>query len=353
MQKAIWQMDFATPAFLGDAEQRAQWRTPPIKALLRQWWRVLEWNSRSHNIDSLRKIEGDLFGVAANDGGESRQSQVRLRLDGAWEQGRLAQWPAGEGRVKHREVGQSGQDVGAELYLGYGPLNYERGAGTSLNTVRGSGTKRSAIEPGAQPANMKIAAPDGFPLDELTQLIAWFGTLGSRSRNGWGSLGIEGVTQPGKEDALLARIARPLEDCMKQDWPHALGSDGKGLLIWITAPRANWREVMKELAGVKIAFRTQPRLSLEGVRDGAFGDRHVLAYPVTHHTVSAWGRDGRLANQLRYKVLKQGSQFIGMAFHLPCALPLPQGPTAARQIDVWHAVHAVLDNKMTRLGGAR
>lgn len=41
MQKAVWQMDFATPAFLGNAEQRAQWRTPPIKALLRQWWQGL------------------------------------------------------------------------------------------------------------------------------------------------------------------------------------------------------------------------------------------------------------------------------------------------------------------------
>lgn len=30
---------FTTPAFLGNAEQAGQWRTPPFKALLRQWWR--------------------------------------------------------------------------------------------------------------------------------------------------------------------------------------------------------------------------------------------------------------------------------------------------------------------------
>lgn len=29
-------LSFVTPAFLGNAEQRAQWRTPPIKALLRE-----------------------------------------------------------------------------------------------------------------------------------------------------------------------------------------------------------------------------------------------------------------------------------------------------------------------------
>jgi len=31
---------FLTPAFLGDAEQNGRWRTPPFKALLRQWWRM-------------------------------------------------------------------------------------------------------------------------------------------------------------------------------------------------------------------------------------------------------------------------------------------------------------------------
>ena len=29
-----------TPAFLGDADQRGEWRTPPFKTLVRQWWRV-------------------------------------------------------------------------------------------------------------------------------------------------------------------------------------------------------------------------------------------------------------------------------------------------------------------------
>lgn len=28
---------FLTPAFLGDAEQNGRWRTPSLKALLRQW----------------------------------------------------------------------------------------------------------------------------------------------------------------------------------------------------------------------------------------------------------------------------------------------------------------------------
>ena len=38
--KQSYTVRFTTPAFLGDAEQNGAWRTPPFKALLRQWWRV-------------------------------------------------------------------------------------------------------------------------------------------------------------------------------------------------------------------------------------------------------------------------------------------------------------------------
>ncbi len=41
MHLCSYQLRFQTPAFLGNAQQQAQWRTPPIKALLRQWWQGL------------------------------------------------------------------------------------------------------------------------------------------------------------------------------------------------------------------------------------------------------------------------------------------------------------------------
>ena len=36
MATRTFQVKFLTPAFLGNAEQDGQWRTPPFKALLRQ-----------------------------------------------------------------------------------------------------------------------------------------------------------------------------------------------------------------------------------------------------------------------------------------------------------------------------
>lgn len=38
MHLCSYHLRFQTPAFLGNSQQQAQWRTPPLKALLRQWW---------------------------------------------------------------------------------------------------------------------------------------------------------------------------------------------------------------------------------------------------------------------------------------------------------------------------
>ena len=66
MQQREYTVRFTTPAFPGNAEQSGQWRTPPFKALLRQWWRVA-WaasNQFNVNVTEMRQAEGLLFGNA-------------------------------------------------------------------------------------------------------------------------------------------------------------------------------------------------------------------------------------------------------------------------------------------------
>ena len=61
-----FQVQFQTPAFLGDANQSGRWRTPPFKAQLRQWWRVAYAAQQQFavNVREMREIEGRLFGHA-------------------------------------------------------------------------------------------------------------------------------------------------------------------------------------------------------------------------------------------------------------------------------------------------
>ena len=349
-------LSFNTPAFLGNAEQQAQWRTPPIKALIRQWWRVVKAPQVRFNVAELRTAEGALFGSASDDGAEkSHRSLLRLRLAG-WDEGKLTSWPVGEPKEKHPEVNFP---VGTELYLGFGPLENDKASkGSALGTSKSSGQKRTAIDDKAK-AELRLMFPVAYEpeLHTTLQLVAWFGTLGSRSRNGWGALQLTNEHLKPLTRANLGSLAvtRTLSECLQEEWPHAIGTDTTGPLVWKTRVTGDWRNVMKELARIKIAFRTQPTLSLAGVASGAFSGRHVLAYPVTRHSVngSEWDGQGRLANQIRFKLFRENNQLIGVIAHLPCRLPAGMAAQVrtdeTSQRSVWQAVHAVLDANATRL----
>lgn len=354
MQKLIYKVKFVTPAFLGGADQTAQWRTPPFKALLRQWWRVAYAPKVNYNITNLRQYEAALFGSASDETGTtSGKSHVRLRLS-HWKNGGMQTW-RGCGSVYHPEV-RDGQNVGADLYLGYGPVSFRSGQGTVLGTVRDTGVQRTAIEPETEDAKLMIGVSDEYEAEIrlAMQLVAWFGTLGSRSRNGWGALEISPISPtpaiPPLTREVLKDFTRNLSRCLELDWAHAIGSDEKGPLVWrTTSKKGSWRDVIMDLARVKIAFRTALPLT---TGHGQFQDRHLLAYPVTNHNVANWGNQARLANQLRFKVAKTGdNRWQGIIAHLPCALPgelarrLPSSPHKQRQIDIWQQVHAVLDGQ--------
>jgi hypothetical protein len=139
---------------------------------------------------------------------------------------------------------------------------------------------------------------------------------------------------------------------------------------------------MKNLAEIKVGFRT--RIPINNNKDKeqpCITDRHLLAYPITNHGVDGWcekNKDGsfkldrhgflkpdiRLANQLRFKILRQNDgQFIGIAYHLPCGLPKelmdklsPKDKNLVimqNQLQVWKTVHQTLDGKMTRIKGGQ
>jgi len=369
-------VSFNTPAFLGNAEQQAQWRTPPFKALLRQWWRVVKGPQlkRPYNVDDLRDAEKMLFGAAGEEGKDWGRSKVRLRLD-RWAPGTLSSVPRGE-PLTHPNVENP---VGANLYLGYGPI--------------GGAVPRSAIDvleaKAEETACFRIRCPHDHARDisKAMQLAAWFGTLGSRSRNGWGALRIdgenEGLSIKGFADLNLDFVhsmipSRALDACLSLDWPHAIGADKHGIpLIWrLLKVRTNpegknelvsfdsWQEVMRELARIKIAFRTSDYFKfIGGGREGHATpqSRHILAYPAgTRHTVRVrgWEQDGRLANQIYFKVHRRaGSGVKGVLRRAAEELALEGSETGWTWLDVWwlfgfEGAAGALWKADTELGGA-
>ena len=363
MQRMKYRIRFLTPAFLGNAQQSGQWRTPPFKALLRQWWRVVYAANKKSDVDmdEMRRTEGLLFGNAwLNHTEDGRtvtdycKSQVRIRLD-RWSVGGLRSWDGLEqGTVHHPEVERTRFKIGPHAYLGYGPLD-GRG-GTKF------GKPNAAIQDGEKTC-LSLAVPERHTPDIRTTLALMnaYGTVGGRSRNGWGSFVIEsldGSLNPDVcADALRQRLQdprqrfiRPWRDALALDWPHAIGADDTGRpLVWRTTKTyTHWKALMRDLAVLKIGLRTT--FVFSHATSPPQG-RHWLSYPITNHPVGRWRNMGlRLPNSLRFKVRSDPDdpkQLRGVMFHVPCRPPTDFMPDDQAIEKVWKTTHELLD-ELTR-----
>jgi CRISPR-associated protein Cmr1 len=362
MQKLELTVRFNTPAFLGNAEQCGQWRTPPFKALLRQWWRVFMAADLGYQHQRLRELEGELFGNAwlGPVGGRSRfcKSRITLSLDTS-EAGTLnsPRWPGGP--MEEVVTTRDGKGrVRSDLYLGYGPvLPPSRRENRPAITIR-----NPAIDSNNSSVRLRIRLPDENvdDLHSVLNLMNWFGTLGSRSRNGWGSLAFENETLglsalPKRDDPSLKRALRQWDQCLDSDWAHSIGIRNDRLLIWKTQPFSDWRKAMGCLANVRILAR---RAAKEFRGPGNFGGIHLLGYPAGGQwELRALGREARLATQLRFKVARIGFEYVGIVAHLPHRFPeylranLDSNQKRWLQQNeksVWEAIHDSLD-KSNRL----
>ena len=316
MKTLSYTLRFNTPAFLGNAEQSAQWRTPPIKAQLRQWWRVAYAADKQFRVDvaAMRHEEGMLFGHAwlENDkdkDGEkvsARKSLLRLRL---------SDWSTGT------QQGVAPLSNGLDTsYAWFGLI--KRGDGLpdrkALKTSQTEGVRQLQLAlPDAQEAKLK----------EVISLMHAFGLLGSRSRGGWGSLQVEGVPALPAQDLL--RYARPLADCLATDWAMSLATDQKGLLLWqSTSSFDSWDKALKFIA----LRRKQVRTSLKGMPDL----RPALGF----------ASPGRMPSPLRWKIIQSDSGKLRIhAFAIPHCIPEEAGIRLSKQdlSKAWNIVVSTLD----------
>ncbi|MEW6259421.1 MAG: RAMP superfamily CRISPR-associated protein [Thermodesulfobacteriota bacterium] len=367
-----------TPGFVGGADPCGRWRTPPFKAALREWWRIVWWNDQIRQglfpaIANMRDAEGTLFGSAADAGSSSTKSRIAIRLE-TWRKGTCDRDHFRKYHfniIVHPEV-EVPQPMKSSLYLGYGPV-------APPDKLKNA----CAIQPGE--ANLlRIRFPDtcSSQMEDVIQLMTLFGTIGGRSRNGWGSFWMtpnaSGRNQQSDSNLIQAadffnpsdRSARCYLDgfascwslALHEDWCHAIGKDNQGLLIWCTEPCNSFAEVIDKLAEVKIAFRTQFHFQGGGPHPNLC-NRQIIAYPITRHILNAWGFDSRNANQIRFKVLPVQNnngqrKFRGLVVHLPHGMPdtlkgrldaTDQRTLSTREISVWKAIHAKLDTLLTRL----
>ena len=321
------QCEIITPMFLGNANQDAELRSAPFKGLLRYWWRVAQGRQYA-DYEGLLKAENRIFGSADDKGGKSR---VTLSVEPVSD---LKTTQKGFGfieDVRHPECEKTNGKTNPLNYLaGMGLIHYRNGV---LHSYFPAGGK----------FRLKITATNDAAADVTSalSLFAKFAAAGSRSRNAWGCLEMTGVPSCTHE---------PVEwqNALDVDYPHCLGRDEKGALLWRTrGTQEDWRHCMRELAEIYIQVRT--RLD---VVNGTPPDRHLLGYPVTNHTVmkNHWGNQGRHSSALRLLVRKEGNGCRGYFLHIPHAFSKQMWPDdRKRQINIWKRVHKELDRLCDRV----
>lgn len=328
MKTVRCRITFLTPAFLGDAEQNARWRTPPFKHLLREWWRIAYAANQKFAVDveKMRREEGLLFGNAwlkRKAGGrevtEYRKSAVRLIL-------RDENVPANSVWGLGTQHGVHPLPTGLETSYAWFGLVKRGGNLPDRKAIKTSGSEASRDLYLAFPNRDSISTQ----IDEVLRLIATFGVLGARSRGGWGSLHIDGIRPLLSSE--IEKYARPLQDCLKIDWAMSLAKDNGGVTAWLsTKDFRNWHEVMKQIA----QLRREIRSKLKNFRRKDL--RSALGFAGA----------GRMPSPLRWKVFAKNNHVLSFrVFAMPHCLPEQSGKTLSFELlnEAWSEVCKKLDS---------
>lgn len=205
-----------TPAFLGGAGPGAELRAPSIKGTLRFWYRAID--------PAFKKHEARLFGGTTGTG--VGQSAVLLRVDAEpfnaihWDRQRIQ--PLSEGQGKFARNGL--------IYLGF-PLQLPGNLDRTAVPADTRFTLRVVV-----PRPPKDARDRRAILAALW-MFALCGSLGMRSRRGFGSLALENWTIEGADaDAWkndMDRLQNPNTAGDAKGWEHAFEAGRATIRSWL------------------------------------------------------------------------------------------------------------------------
>jgi CRISPR-associated protein Cmr1 len=329
-----------TPLFLGGADQNAALSTAPLKAALRYWWRVSGVH-KATDAKTLFEKESQIFGNADESAGKS---QVTVSITSSEVQPSNNQLPQGGPPIQHPEVNFNGNTtVNAVAYLG------------GMGILRPNGGTKKSYFPAHSTFQVAISYPKSIKpnLAPTLQLFQQFGTLGSRSRNAFGSLHIE-------ENLSSSGGLQKWGSLFQQDYPHGLGKDQNGLLAWeSTQPFGSWETAMHALAEAYVKLRTKENpvfaFPNEPTPHARPTNRHLLGYPITKHNVQgpSWGSNGRHASGLRFALKQTDSGKLKIiVLHVPHAFAKEMMSDrndwgVEKQQKVWATVHQYFDQHQT------
>lgn len=323
-------VEVLTPMFLGGADRNAELRTPPFKNALRYWWRITQGNEAP---DTLGDKEQKLFGGVAD---KATRSRVAVVVTGD------VKTDKENNSIGKKHNPEAGRPVSLAAYLGMGPVDFS-----------GRYLKKKILPSERFSLSVSFPKANREALLDTLSLFKAFGSLGARSRNGWGSFDLKpknhGISLLPRK-TLFEKFGRDLDSIFAdpKKYPYALGKSAGQPLFWKIANGNRWQDVMK-IAGESYMDLRQKVLPFPKDKPGGVQERHILGYPVTRHPVDEWKKNGdRMPSQLRIIIRKMGDGYGVYFFHLPHLIPQTWSFRPATEPEVWEKVHGYLDENFER-----
>ena len=208
-----------TPLFgRGSDDQRPELRLPSFKGVLRFWWRALAWSRLQGDLAAIQREEDLLFGSAG--GGQSRL-HMRLAVPADLAKvalGEILKVPRG-----NRTVGEGAR------YLGYGVM--EAFASRNRRTEAGQLTRACLAAPFEFEARMRLreqglSQEQGQSVRDALIALGTLGSMGSKSRKGYGSLSLRSLVIDGEEiwrkPAAMTELASKIGELPRSGGSEAL-----------------------------------------------------------------------------------------------------------------------------------
>lgn len=282
METLPYTVEIVTPMFLGGADPKeAELRVPSIKGALRFWWRA---KYGCDDLASMKKREDEIFGST------NRKASFSLCFENSQSvKSKLENLPCGR-RIPVTSKGKK-FSISIIEYLAYG-LKSSRDQHGNIFTKKHftNSTKFSLI------LNIKNNDFKEQILDSL-RLLAKYGGLGARSRNGFGSICIENL----KLSNDLDRKGGELKSFT------AFSKESK--LFESKNDYAKWDEALSDIG---VAYRSA-RCELENKH--SFNKRQLIAKPIIVR--GEVNIEGRHAKPYFLHIKKQNSKYIGQILFMP------------------------------------
>lgn len=304
------EIETITPMFLAGADQsKAELRAASIKGLLRFWWRALQSES---DLVELRKKESRIFGSSDEKLGGGSSFSIRITSEGNL-QPVTKSFPFKDNIHKIMVTSKSRNKtfpINILEYLAYGPYD----------------PKTKKIRPyfdAKTKFNLILQSFDDRLTDEILKAIhvfSFFGGIGSRSRNGFGSFFIaqqDGVRSPVGDIALSDSLKKLVNHNVTLQ-PYSSFSQGTKIFCG-KKPYDTWDEA---LADVGKTYR-DIRVGNKQVNELVFESKHTylkreyLGAPLDPYQENFHSFLERHAKPYFIKIAKEDNKYRSYILYLP------------------------------------